>query len=469
MPRKDTRSVVSDDPVTLFSGIGTVYIRKPAHYVPLTDGDAMDTFTITIEARETLEPLERYCIVVLEEGDEALRQPIGNGMVISYSAEEGSVHWPSIVAGKVEMLAFKFRGRDARVTAEAQMTRFVEVYNRCTYAIMTDTEVEKLDLDDPFFDYVGGIATTQLPAEDYEEPMFELDVAHENAAETGTGTVCYSESMRFNRAVVVRETKNALELQAHAFNSRGFTVGDSQTIKLGGVQSCDSALLDDTEKKLLLLSVDDNRLCEVDMEYGKVVQEYKPPKKVISVAHGAHVAGPTPVYTCLAEKVAFNMDLRMDQRSNIVVEPDCTVDTYVLGSLRKPFTCHATSASGHLVIGDGAGNIRLYTGPPGSRRADGKYNPKTAKTLLETKVPVIAVDVTADGMYVLAVCAKYLLFMPTAFLDKGNESNGFVARMGRQKPKPLKLQPTPAQLRALGGIDKLNYTSGGFDRYNGGG
>ncbi|ESL12041.1 hypothetical protein TRSC58_00197 [Trypanosoma rangeli SC58] len=56
--------------------------------------------------------------------------------------------------------------------------------------------------------------------------------------------------------------------------------------------------------------------------------------------------------------------------------------------------------------------------------------------------------------------------MRTVYMDDDSTTkNGFLSRMGKKKPTPLRLQPTPQQLDAIGGIDDLNFTSGGFDRF----
>lgn len=447
----------------LFTGKGELYFLHGNCYLPIRDDDEPNDFTITIEDDPNSE--YRYSVVVYDEEEEALRQPIGNGLTVKYSTRENSVHWPSFIDGESKLLAFKFAAEGTSQKPEKATAQFVEMYNRCTYALMTESEVETGFADDKGYEYVSSTAATKLPYEDYEEPMYEVDVNQEMVESTGVGNVCYSESMRYDKAVVVRKMGTGIEIQTHAFDNNGWR-GDPIKFKLKGCSSCDQALLDDTNKQMLLLSVGDNQLHQTDLEYGKVVEDYTLPTTVRSVTYGAHVAGPAPLYTCLSDNVAFNVDLRMDPRKCVVTDPKSTLDDYRLGSLKKSFTCHATSAEGHLVICDAAGNVRLYTGPPGSRRKDGTYHPKTAKTLLETRVPIVAVDVTADGKYVVAVTSKFLLFMQTAYMtENGHETNGFASRMGERKPQPLRLQPTPAQLAVLGGIDKLDYSSGGFDRY----
>ncbi|KAH9599871.1 Vacuolar import/degradation Vid27 [Trypanosoma melophagium] len=455
---------------TVFSGYGNLYVKKGERYKTLFDPSECDQCTIKILKLSR----ESYCIQVLGDFDdeecEVLIQPIGDGLSLGYSRKTGSVHWPAFVDGQLQSMAFVFSEDNVKMTPEELTMRFVEMYNRCTYALLTSSDIDTITNDDEGYDYIGNAATSQIPDDDYQEPVYELDVSHEAATKTGAGNVCYSESVRFNKALVLRKVKDTVELQAPKFDSHGFSKSTTGKILVPGLTTCDNALLDDTETKLQLLSIDDQKLYEYDIEYGKVVQEHTLPSKVRAVTYSAHIADPTSVYTCLTDNVAFNLDCRMDPRRNIVMEPGCTLDKYKLTSLKKPFTCHATTSAGHLVIGDGAGSIRLYRGPPGSRREDGKYNPKAAQTLLETKVPIVAVDVTSDGSYVVAVCEKFLLFMPTAYVDdRGANTTGFVSKMGKKKPAPLKLQPTSEQLAVLGGVDNLDFVSGGFDRYGNGG
>ncbi|KAF8294722.1 hypothetical protein TcYC6_0100540 [Trypanosoma cruzi] len=468
MLRRGFAAMKQSSATILFTGRGTLYFLHKDVYELLGGKESVGQYTICIDADEEENEAHSclYSIILYEYEEEVLRQPIGNGLTLAYS--EVSVHWSAFIDGKLQPIAFLFVDQEPKVKAAVLLEHFVCIYNRCTYALMTGTSVERTNPEDESYEYLSAIASSRLPGDTFEEPMYELDVSHEWANATGRGNVCCAESKRFDRALVVRRERNAVEFQAHAFGADGFESRDPERFQLGEVSTYDSALLDDTERKMLLLSVDKNQLHQVDLEYGKIVEEYELPVSVRSVTHGAHVAGSQPVYTCLADNVAFNMDLRMDPRKNVITEPGCTLLDYKL-TVRKPFTCHATSSAGHLVIGDSAGAIRLYTGPPGSRRPDGKYNPKTAKTLLDTKVPIVAVDVTADGSYVLAVCAKYLLLMRTVYTDEtSSEKNGFVSRMGKKKPNPLRLQPTPQQIEAVGGIDELNFISGGFDRFEDG-
>lgn len=63
------------------------------------------------------------------------------------------------------------------------------------------------------------------------------------------------------------------------------------------------------------------------------------------------------------------------------------------------YVCVVSDMSGHILLGSKVGTMRLYDG---DKNRDG--NLKRAKTQLETlKEPIISVDVTADGSWILGL------------------------------------------------------------------
>ena len=101
-----------------------------------------------------------------------------------------------------------------------------------------------------------------------------------------------------------------------------------------------------------------------------------------------------------------------------------------------------TSMAGSLALGSYDGKIRLY-----------KQVGQDAKTLLPgLGDPIKAVEVSRDGLWVLATTQTYLLCVPTMC---SNGKTGFEHRMGKEKPNPLKLQ-----LRAT---DIAKYRIGSID------
>lgn len=93
-----------------------------------------------------------------------------------------------------------------------------------------------------------------------------------------------------------------------------------------------------------------------------------------------------------------------------------------------------TNQNGNFAISGDDGHIRLYT----------NITQKRAKTELPGFGDAIKeMDVSKDGSWVLATCEKYLMMVPTVLDEK---HDGFTKRMGKDKPLPLKLTLTHADL-----------------------
>jgi hypothetical protein len=462
--------------MTLFSGGGTLYqlagesSNRP-YYDPLGDEN---NFTISIVKRKKESTgATEYVIVVAEEEEKVLEQPIGVELQLSYSVEGTSVHWQALIEDELETVAFRFSaqaGHAAKVTPLMSMQRFVTVFNQCTYSLCTG--YDSVEEDDEWYQYLGGVASHEIRNEDASEPTFEFDESKMVVAGTGAGNVCAAESLRFDRMLIIKKGNEAasLELQALPVTERGFNRAGAENITVSTVDgTATDSILENGDLSLLLFGGKKAAVQQVDLARGSVVQEYKPQELDIqTVSYSHHTSADSgSVYTCLGRNVAFNIDVRMDPRRCVVMEDDKMPTDYALSSV-KDFTCHATSRNGYLVIGDSGGSIRLYTGPPGSRKPMGGYFPKAAKTLLETKTPIVDVDVTADGKYIVATTSKFLLFIETKYVDiDGKETNGFQSRMGEKKPQPTMLLPSPTQIMQMGGADALRFRSAKFDRFPG--
>lgn len=467
----------------LFTNQGTLYQYageegEHPYYKPLGD---VDTFTISLLKHKKTAGTTgsnnssvEYLIAVAEDGEKVFEQPIGVDLQLSYSAPTASVHWPAIIDEELETVAFRFTApaaHVAQVTAQLRMQQFVELYNRCTYSLLTG--YDEVDPEDEWYQYLGAATTREVCNEDATEPVFEFDPTQLTKASTGAGNICAAESLKFNRTLVVKKSNEeaTLELQALPQTERGFDRASMEKLVVRGVDGTSTGtLLENGDVTMLLFGGSSAAVQRLDLAHGTVVQEYKPADlPVQNVAYANHTAANSgPVYTCLGRNVAFNIDVRMDPRSCVVMEDGKQPTDYALPSLRKDFTCHATSQNGYLVIGDGSGNIRLYTGPPGARKPAGGYFPKTAKTLLDTKVPIVDIDVTADGQYIVATSTSFLLFIETKYVDSNDkESTGFQTRMGARKPQPIILQPSPEQTLRMGGATMVHFQTAKFDRFPG--
>lgn len=121
----------------------------------------------------------------------------------------------------------------------------------------------------------------------------------------------------------------------------------------------------------------------------------------------------------------------------------------------KPqISCLASDGQGHFVLGSRLGDFRLFDG-----EANKAGELKRAKTLVQgLGDPVMAVDVTTDGSWVLGTCDTYLILLKT----KVEGGTGFTKSAGQKKPKPIKLQLTLEDRTALG-IAGCKFTPARFD------
>jgi len=91
-----------------------------------------------------------------------------------------------------------------------------------------------------------------------------------------------------------------------------------------------------------------------------------------------------------------------------------------------------------LVVASEKGDVRLFN----------QIN-KNAKTHLPGfGDPIIGVDVTGDGKWILGTCKNYLVVIPTEIQQTG--VTGFDKPMGQNKPVPKRLRLKPEHIATMG-------------------
>ncbi|KAG0256530.1 hypothetical protein BG011_004452 [Mortierella polycephala] len=172
-----------------------------------------------------------------------------------------------------------------------------------------------------------------------------------------------------------------------------------------------------------------NRAYKMDLEYGKVVEEWEMPgtSGVLNLVGSSKYAHLTSSKTMVghSQTAMFRVDPRLS--GSKIVEKE--FKQYAKGN---NFTCVATTDNGSVAIAGAKGDIKLLN-------AIGK-NAKTALTGLGDSI--IGIDVTANGQYVLATCKTYLLLINV--LNPKNKTLGFDASFPvNEKPQPVKLHLRP--------------------------
>ena len=265
------------------------------------------------------------------------------------------------------------------------------------------------------------------------------------------------------------ETKNRQMTQAFKYD-KAFLIKDDNTINIlnleegennfnnntsfipfknnENVQISDAKMFNGDNQILFKDKINKDTLWQYDINKESIVQEWKcgdNGAKLIDFTHSQKLGQLSPycdIYGINKNKI-FSMDGRVNRKNKIVEDK-----IYGPGS-SKDFTCIATPQFEAFAIGSKDGNIRLYN----------DIN-KNAKTLIPCfGDPIISIDITKNGDYLLVTCEKYLMLINTR---GDHDENAFTVTLKRAKRKPitLKLSPEDVVNKQLG---EDNYTPAKFD------
>ncbi|KAI8622741.1 VID27 cytoplasmic protein-domain-containing protein [Chytriomyces sp. MP71] len=211
-------------------------------------------------------------------------------------------------------------------------------------------------------------------------------------------------------------------------------------------------LLHDQDTSMLLMRPNDEHVVyRMDLNVGKVVEEWKiddvtPVSEIIPEAKNS---GMTPNRTLVG--INHNSIFRIDPRleSKLVRSESKTYASNV-----GTFNCATTTGSGKLAIGSSKGDIRLYD----------KLSVRAKTHLPGLGDPILGIDTTENGTWVVATCKTYLLLIGTEAKDAkkdGATFSGFNKSLGDQKPVPKRLQLRPEHVAWMGGV--VSFTAAKFN------
>lgn len=268
--------------------------------------------------------------------------------------------------------------------------------------------------------------------EDYEEeldapPTFDT-LDHNDDANTFTDSKEKNSALEVghakDRTYVVRGSKIGVFKQGPQLD---YVATIEKVANSEGVNINPGRILLHEQDTALVMQGDTNpdHLYRMDIEYGKVVDEWDVGKDLTSynpVSKFAQTTGETNLVGTSSQSV-FRIDPRL--AGTKVVQ-----DSSKYYSSKVGFTASATTGDGNVAIGSKSGEIRLYN----------KLG-KMAKTHLPSMGDeILALDVTADGKWLIATFKTYLLLIETTT----DENNGFTkAFPEKKKPRPRRLQISP--------------------------
>ncbi|KAK5116915.1 hypothetical protein LTR62_006636 [Meristemomyces frigidus] len=180
---------------------------------------------------------------------------------------------------------------------------------------------------------------------------------------------------------------------------------------------------------------DPNSLYRMDMEYGKVVDEWKVHDDI-----SVNIFAPENKFAQTTDEQTFiglskNALYRIDPRLSGNKLVDSELKQYVS---KNDFSAAATTQQGYIAVASNKGEIRMF-----DRLG---INAKTALPALGD--PIIGLDTSADGRWVLATTRTYLLLIDNLQKEGKNEGKlGFEKSFAKDnKPQPRRLGLTPSHV-----------------------
>jgi hypothetical protein len=178
-----------------------------------------------------------------------------------------------------------------------------------------------------------------------------------------------------------------------------------------------------------------NSLYRMDLEYGKIVDEWKvhddiPVNTFAPESKFSQMTG-EQTFLGLSRNALYRIDPRL--AGNKLV--DSELKQYVS---KNDFSAAATTEKGYIAVASNKGDIRMF-----DRLG---INAKTHIPALGE--PIIGLDFSADGRWVLATCRTYLLLIDALQKEGKNEGKlGFEKSFGKDsKPQPRRLGLTPSHV-----------------------
>ncbi|CAN8072348.1 unnamed protein product [Agarophyton chilense] len=399
---------------------------------------------LTINSAVVKEDNSRAYLMIVHRADSGVRMletEINNQMNAQFYSQTLSVVWVLQLdseAGDVEALdpqsqiclSIKFNDVEDFVTTRNQ-------FSVCLYEVNHQVSIDDLKLKDGDMTYIE---------DTYRDDVEPMEVDEEEPSESEDRQIRESEENR--RASVTNESDGMINshLAVSANNDRTFVLRGNKmgvfatnddgvmfrtTIQFkdqntGSSFNPSNVLLHEKDQSMIVLDPSDpTKLRRMDLERGEIVDTWSGGLTGSTPVKAVHRVNKYANLTATQEFVGLNKNqlMRMDPRTREFVVQS---KRYAPGTKAK-LDCVATTGAGYLAVASENGDIRLYD-----------QIGKNAKTHLPgLGDPIIGVDVSEDGNYVLATTKKYLLVIDTRV--KGAEKGGFLKSMGKNKPAPRKL------------------------------
>ncbi|TKA23600.1 hypothetical protein B0A50_07434 [Salinomyces thailandicus] len=297
-------------------------------------------------------------------------------------------------------------------------------------------------------------AHTGQRGEDYDsdEDEDEVDLGRD---EDGNVNSQLAVGARHDRSFVVRGDKIGVFKHTPDNQLEFSTSINKIATPKGKVFAPKKVMLHASDRDMVLQSEHDpNSLYRMDLEYGKVVDEWKVHDDI-----PVHVYAPENKFAQQTDEQTF---LGLSKNALYRIDPRLAGNKLVDSELKQytsknEFSAAATTEQGYIAVASNKGDIRMF-----DRLG---INAKTALPALGD--PIVGLDVSADGRWVLATTRTYLLLIDSLQKEGKNQGKlGFEKAFAKDsKPQPRRLALTPSHVAQFQHETKqpLSFTTARFN------
>ncbi|TIC26929.1 cytoplasm protein [Wallemia mellicola] len=385
-----------------------------------------------------------------EDGQLWLTQPIDSTMNSKNDLETGSFMWNYYNSGKTHTWLLRFYEID-------EFVKFCERFAQHMWEHLNETKWEKAKDDEQKFvkqSHDQDVEMLVIEDEEEEEPEeeeeFDEQYQDEQDEEEAEKLIRGGAEEDSDNEEPISKDPNSLLSMGYT-NDRSFVVrgnnigvykqGDDSVDFVGNIKDIarpngqiftpSQMMLHGQDRTMVMMDKSNKgALYNLDIETGKVVDEWKMNEgvNVNNFLPDAKFAQMTPNQTFIgtSHNAVFRVDPRLNGKEKMV---DSQYKQYVS---KNDFSAATTTASGKLAIASNKGDIRLFD-----------QIGKNAKTQLPALGdPIIGIDVTSDGRWIIATCKTYLLLIDT-LIGAGR----YQGALGFDRSFPADAKPIPHRLQ----------------------
>ncbi|KAI7867919.1 VID27 cytoplasmic protein-domain-containing protein [Spinellus fusiger] len=262
-------------------------------------------------------------------------------------------------------------------------------------------------------------------------------------------------SHNHHRSMIVRGNKIGIYQPSDLGKMRFSTLIPNIMHQESCIDTPSRILLHENEASLLLLTPSHpNQVLKMDLERGQIVETWNvdPENPIVNIASSYKYAQGTPEPTIMGitSSSVFKIDPRQPGSCKI------KENEHKQHRINSNFSALTTTATGKVAVASKKGDIRLFDDLG-----------KTARNILPLiGGPILHIDVTPQGRYVIATCATCLILVDVLHEQDEQERLGFeVAFDAQNKPMPLVLRLRPEHVVRM--KQPISFTPARFDMSSG--